>query len=57
MNTQRHGAFSWCELLTSDVAGTKRFYGKLFGWTLDPAPMPGVDYTLVKCGGERMGST
>lgn len=50
-----HGAFSWCELLTSDVAGAQRFYSKLFGWTLEPAPMPGVDYTLVKYGGERMG--
>lgn len=50
-----HGAFSWCELLTSDVVEAKRFYGKLFGWDLETAPMPGVDYTLVKYGGEQMG--
>jgi uncharacterized protein len=50
-----HGAFSWCELLTTDVAEAKRFYGKLFGWSLEPAPIPGVDYTLVKYGGEQMG--
>jgi predicted enzyme related to lactoylglutathione lyase len=50
-----HGAFSWCELLTTDVPEAKRFYSKLFGWTLEPAPMPGMEYTLVKYGGEQMG--
>jgi predicted enzyme related to lactoylglutathione lyase len=50
-----HGAFSWCELLTTDVAEAKRFYSTLFGWTLEPAPMPGLEYTLVKYGGEQMG--
>jgi predicted enzyme related to lactoylglutathione lyase len=50
-----HGAFSWCELLTSDVAGAKRFYNNLFNWTLEPAPIPGSDYTLVKYGSEQMG--
>ncbi|MGR9035723.1 MAG: VOC family protein [Gammaproteobacteria bacterium] len=52
---QLHGAFSWCELLTTDVPGAKDFYGKLFDWTLDPAPMPNTHYTLVKYGGEQMG--
>ncbi len=50
-----HGAFSWCELLTTDVAEAKRFYSKLFGWTLELAPIPGMEYTLVKYGGEQMG--
>ena len=50
-----HGAFSWCELLTTDVPEAKRFYSKLFGWTLEPALMPGMEYTLVKYGGEQMG--
>jgi uncharacterized protein len=50
-----HGAFSWCELLTTDVPEAKHFYSKLFGWTLEPAPMPGMEYTLVKYGGEQMG--
>jgi uncharacterized protein len=50
-----HGAFSWCELLTIDVAQARRFYGTLFGWSLEPAPIPDVDYTLVKYGGEQMG--
>ncbi|MGQ0657890.1 MAG: VOC family protein [Chromatiales bacterium] len=50
-----HGAFSWCELLTTDVPEAKRFYRKLFGWTLESATMPGMEYTLVKYGGEQMG--
>jgi uncharacterized protein len=53
----QHGAFSWCELLTSDAEAAKQFYGKLFNWTLEPAPTapPGVDYTLVKCAGQPVG--
>jgi len=53
----RHGAFSWCELLTSDADAAKRFYAKLFNWTLEPAPasLPGVDYTLVKCADQHIG--
>jgi predicted enzyme related to lactoylglutathione lyase len=50
-----HGAFSWCELLTTDAVDAKRFYSRLFNWALEPAPMPGMEYTLVKYGGEQMG--
>lgn len=52
-----HGAFSWCELLTTDTENAKHFYGKLFNWTLEPAPtaLPGVDYALVKCAGQHQG--
>lgn len=51
------GAFSWCELLTSDPEAAKQFYGKLFNWTMEPTPtaMPGVDYTLVNCAGQHIG--
>jgi predicted enzyme related to lactoylglutathione lyase len=28
-----HGAFSWCELTTTDPAAAAEFYGQLFGWT------------------------
>lgn len=52
---KQHGAFSWCELLTTDTADAKRFYSKLFNWTLETAPMPGMEYTLLKCGGEQIG--
>ncbi|HQJ08167.1 MAG TPA: VOC family protein, partial [Deltaproteobacteria bacterium] len=29
---RQHGAFSWCELMTTDVNAAKDFYTKLFGW-------------------------
>ena len=32
MDAFRHGAFSWCELLTTDVEAAKSFYSELFGW-------------------------
>ena len=35
MEVTKHepGAFSWAELATSDSAGAKGFYTKLFDWT------------------------
>ena len=32
------GTFAWNELATSDVAGSKEFYSKLFGWTAEDIP-------------------
>ena len=32
MSASKHGTFSWCELLTTDVEAAKKFYGQLFGW-------------------------
>lgn len=54
--TLRPGAFSWCELLTTDPEAAKAFYGKLFDWTLEPAPNapPGIDYAIAKCNGEAV---
>ena len=46
----RHGAFSWFELMTSDVEGAKSFYSKLLGWTLEDQPMDEFTYTVVKVG-------
>jgi uncharacterized protein len=54
MKYKQQGAFSWCELLTTDVDNAKRFYSKLFNWDLEPAPMPGIECILVKYGGEQM---
>ncbi len=52
----RHGAFSWCELLTSDVEAAKRFYTTLLGWTTeDVSVMEGMTYTVVKTGDEGIG--
>jgi predicted enzyme related to lactoylglutathione lyase len=50
-----HGAFSWCELMTPDPEAAKRFYGTLFGWTLEDMDMGRGTYTVVKAGGAGIG--
>ena len=53
---ETHGDFSWTELLTRDVEGSKRFYKDLLGWEMDEMPMPGGEaYTVLKAGGEGVG--
>jgi hypothetical protein len=52
---RKHGAFSWFELMTTDVDGAKKFYSNLFGWTMEEYPMEGMAYTVVKAGGEDVG--
>lgn len=52
---QRHGAFSWCELMTTDVSAAKQFYTQLLGWTTEDMPMPEMTYTVVKAGGTDVG--
>lgn len=47
-----HGAPSWFETLTKDVAGDTKFYTALFGWTAQVMPMPGADYTVFSLDGE-----
>jgi uncharacterized protein len=44
----KHGRFSWNELLTTDPEGAKRFYTQLFGWTTQDMPMGHFNYTIVK---------
>jgi uncharacterized protein len=51
----KQGVFSWAELATTDVAGAKRFYTGLLGWTTELAPVEGMEYTLVKAGDEQVG--
>ena len=49
------GAFSWVELMTTDPAAAKEFYGELFGWELEAAPMGDMEYTVVKVDGRPAG--
>ena len=49
----RHGAFSWCELMTTDVQAATRFYTELLGWTTEE--VPGMSYTVVKTGDISIG--
>lgn len=46
-----HGAFSWAELTTPDPAAVSDFYAAVLGWRAQPAPMPGVEYTLFHVDG------
>ncbi len=50
-----HGDFSWCELLTRDVEGSKKFYKELIGWTTEDMPAEGGSYTVLKAGGKPVG--
>lgn len=40
------GAFGWNELTTRDVAGSKDFYGSIFGWTNSETDFDGSTYTM-----------
>ena len=51
---QTPGAFSWCELMSTDPAGATKFYGELFGWKLEAMDM-GMPYNVVKVGDASIG--
>ena len=42
--------FVHVELVTTDVAKAKSFYGKLFKWKLEDVDMGDMTYTLIKVG-------
>jgi predicted enzyme related to lactoylglutathione lyase len=51
------GAFSWAELATSDAAGAKAFYTKLFDWSFMDSPAgPDMVYTTLQKGGKAVGA-
>jgi uncharacterized protein len=53
---KRQGMFSWQELMTDDVEGSKKFYTELLGWSLKEFPMEGGEtYWVVKAGEEEVG--
>jgi len=46
------GSFCWIELATTDQNAAKKFYGSLFGWTVNDSPMgPGEVYSIFKLQG------
>ena len=51
------GAFSWCELMTTDAEAATQFYTELFGWSVEKMSMADRDmiYTVVKIGEEGIG--
>ena len=43
-----HGAFSWFELMTTDVESAISFYKKLFNWNIKTEKMDGgMEYNVV----------
>jgi len=42
--------FVHVELMSTDVAKAKSFYGKLFDWQLEDVPMEDMAYTMIKVG-------
>jgi len=49
------GAFSWCELMTTDTDAARTFYTELFGWTIEEMPMGEMTYTVLKADGAPVG--
>lgn len=55
VDSHAHGAPTWFETLTTDVGRAARFYGALFGWTVEEQPMPGMTYTRFSLGSVPIG--
>ncbi len=47
---RQHGAFSWCELMTTDPTAATEFYSRLFGWKVEERPIPGMAYKMLSVG-------
>jgi len=53
---KKHGAISWAELMTTDMAGAKAFYADLFGWEYEDMPMEGgMVYSCLNANGDPVG--
>ena len=52
---KQHGAFSWNELMTTDVEGAKAFYRELLGWEMHDEQTPNLTYTILKAGDREVG--
>jgi predicted enzyme related to lactoylglutathione lyase len=51
----KQGSFVWYELMSTDVAAAKAFYGKVVGWATQDMPMPGMTYTLLLAEAKQVG--
>jgi uncharacterized protein len=49
------GRFAWYELMTTDIASAKAFYGKVVGWNSQDASTPDLAYTLFTAGKAPVG--
>jgi hypothetical protein len=46
------GALCWTELMTNDIAGARKFYTAMFGWTAEDMAMGPQTYTVFKRDGK-----
>jgi hypothetical protein len=52
-----HGVFSWVELLTTDLAAAKKFYGEVFGWQIKACPeITSFETAEIGIGSEMIGT-
>jgi predicted enzyme related to lactoylglutathione lyase len=49
------GGVCWTELMTSDAAKAGAFYSEVFGWTIAPMAMEGMEYSYLKLGEQTVG--
>jgi predicted enzyme related to lactoylglutathione lyase len=50
------GEICWTDLATPDIAGAKKFYRAIFGWTAKDLPMgPGFEYSMMLVKGKKVG--
>jgi uncharacterized protein len=50
-----HGRFVWYELMTTDVAAARAFYGQVVGWDAQDASTPELAYSLFTAGTVSVG--
>ena len=49
------GAFSWTELVTSDVAAARKFYSALLGWKIKDMEDSSMNYKIISAGEQDVG--
>ena len=50
------GTFCWVDLVTTDPAGARAFYGELFGWEAEDVPAGEAGtYTMLRLDGDEIG--
>ncbi|MFT5118210.1 MAG: putative enzyme related to lactoylglutathione lyase [Kiritimatiellia bacterium] len=50
---KQHGAFSWNELMSTDVEGAKPFYSEMFNWKIERADAE-MPYFMAKVNGQEV---
>jgi len=51
----KHGDFVWYELLTTNTEGATAFYKRVIGWDAADSELPGMAYTILTAGADRIG--